>query len=131
MLVLLQYVIAPVEMISVFYKKDGKSQRKVGYYKEKNLLSRQMVCGTLWDKARKKFGHPAPFPFEPPRRCIKLFTFVGDTVLDSFLGSGSTLTKCVLTGRKGIGVKIHRNYCEITEKKLLIKAKVNQLKMDF
>jgi site-specific DNA-methyltransferase (adenine-specific) len=36
-------------------------------------------------------GHPAPFPIELPRRCIKLFSFIDDTALDPFLGSESTL----------------------------------------
>lgn len=75
-----------------------------------------MVFGTLWVKAKKRVGHPTPFPVELPRRCIKLFNFVGDTVLDPFLGSGSTLIACALTNRKGIGIEIDKNYCEIAKK---------------
>ena len=61
--------------------------------------------------------HPAPFPVELPKRCIKLFSFVGDTVLDPFLGSGSTLIACAQNNRKGIGVEIiDERYCELAKK---------------
>ena len=68
---------------------------------------------------RKKIGHPSPFPVELPRRCIKLFSFVGDLILDPFLGSGSTLIACLETNRAGIGVEINRGYCELAVKRLI------------
>ena len=71
-------------------------------------------------------GHPAPFPLELPRRCIKLFSYIGDTVLDPFLGSGSTLIASYLHGRKGIGVEIDKKYCDIAVKRLLREANVGQ-----
>jgi len=61
-----------------------------------------------------------------PRRCIKLFSFVGDTVLDPFLGSGSTLIASYLHGRKGIGIEIDKKYCDIAVERLIREAKVNQ-----
>jgi site-specific DNA-methyltransferase (adenine-specific) len=67
---------------------------------------------------------------ELPRRCIKLFSFVGDTVLDPFLGSGSTSIACVLTNRKGIGVEIDKNYCEVAKQRLINEAKIYQLKLN-
>lgn len=70
-------------------------------------------------ESKTRVKHPAPFPVELPKRCIKLFSFVGDTVLDPFLGSGSTLIACVLTNRKGIGIEIDERYCEIARQRLL------------
>jgi len=81
-------------------------------------------------ESKKRIGHPAPFPVELPRRCIKLFTFVGDTVLDPFLGSGSTLVASFLTGRNGIGVEIDKNYCELAKDRLTKEAKIDQFKLD-
>jgi len=52
---------------------------------------------------RRKGGHPAPFPAELPRRCIRLFSRVGDVVLDPFLGSGTTVVVALTEGRQGIG----------------------------
>jgi site-specific DNA-methyltransferase (adenine-specific) len=52
---------------------------------------------------RRKRGHPAPFPEELPRRCIRLFSRRGDVVLDPFVGSGTTVAVAVAEGRVGIG----------------------------
>jgi site-specific DNA-methyltransferase (adenine-specific) len=52
---------------------------------------------------RRKDGHPAPFPEELPRRCIRLLSRVGDVVFDPFVGSGTTVAVAVAEGRIGIG----------------------------
>lgn len=80
-------------------------------------------------ESKRRIGHPAPFPVELPRRCIKLFSFVGDTVLDPFLGSGSTLIACILTNRRGIGIEIDNNYCELAKRRLINEGQINQLKL--
>ena len=81
-------------------------------------------------ESKKRVGHPAPFPVELSRRCIKLFSFVRDTILDPFVGSGSTLLACLQTNRVGIGVDIDEKYCELAKKRLLTEGRVNQLKLD-
>jgi DNA modification methylase len=50
-------------------------------------------------------GHPASFPLELPRRLIKLYSYVGDTVLDPFMGVGSTLRAAKSLGRRAFGVE--------------------------
>jgi DNA modification methylase len=75
----------------------------------------------LWTfngESKKRTGHPAPFPMELPRRCIKLFSFVGDTVLDPFMGSGTTLVAALETGRLGIGIELERRYCALARARL-------------
>jgi len=57
--------------------------------------------------------HPSSFPDELPRRLIKLYTFIGDTVLDPFLGSGTTLKVCRELGRNGIGFEINSQFEDI------------------
>lgn len=55
-------------------------------------------------------GHPAVFPEEIARRLIEGYSVVGDTVLDPFVGSGTTLLACRDLGRKGIGYEVERGY---------------------
>ena len=123
------YVIAPVEVILILYKKVWKKQKG----SRKNDITRQEFMdwtNGVWTFAgqNKKGagGHPAPFPVELPTRCIKLFSFIGDTVLDPFLGSGSTLIASCLHERKGIGVDIDKSYCDIAIERLNREAKIGQ-----
>ena len=70
----------------------------------------------LWTfngESKKRTGHPAPFPVELPRRCIKLFSFVGDTVLDPFMGSGTTLVAAAGADGERIGIEIEERYCAL------------------
>jgi site-specific DNA-methyltransferase (adenine-specific) len=109
------YVIAPVELIVVLYKNTWK---KTSGSLESDILRQDFMDWTngLWSfsgESKKRIGHPAPFPIELPRRCMKLFSFKGDTVLDPFLGSGTTLVASYLNNRKGIGIDIDPHYCQI------------------
>jgi len=110
------YVIAPVEVILVLYKKDWKKNngRKKNDITKQEFMDWTNGVWTFNGQSKKGAGgHPAAFPIELPRRCIKLFSFVGDTILDPFLGSGSTLIAAHLNKRKGIGVDIDDKYCNI------------------
>ncbi len=115
------YVIAPIEVIVVFYKKQWK---KMASKKTNDITRQEFMDWTngVWtfsgQNKKGAGGHPAPFPVELARRCIKLFSFVGDTVFDPFLGSGSTLIASYLNQRKGIGVDIDKSYCDIAVKRL-------------
>ena len=57
-------------------------------------------------------GHPAPFPRSLPEWFIRLLTDKGDTILDPFAGSGTTLTAAVGLGRNAIGIDILAEYCD-------------------
>jgi site-specific DNA-methyltransferase (adenine-specific) len=123
------YVIAPVEIIVVLYKKNWK---KTSGSKKSDITKAEFMQWTsgVWNfsgESKKRVGHPAPFPIELPRRCIKLFSFVGDTILDPFLGSGTTLIASYLNNRKGIGIDIDKGYCDLAIKRLRQEAKINQL----
>lgn len=122
------YVIAPVEVILVLYKKSWK---KIGGSKKNDISKKEFLEWTngVWTfsgESKKRVGHPAPFPVELPRRCIKLFSFIGDTVLDPFLGSGTTLIATYLNNRNGIGVDIDKKYCDLAIKRLKQEARIDQ-----
>ncbi len=115
------FVIAPVEVIVVLYKNKWKRSKRG---KESDITRDEFMAWTngVWSfsgESKKRVGHPAPFPIELPLRCIKLFSFVGDAVLDPFLGSGTTLVACIETRRRGFGVDIDKKYCELSKKRLI------------
>ena len=63
--------------------------------------------------------HPAPYPLEIPRRLIRMFSFVGDIVLDPFAGTGTTAIAALETKRNSISVDIDPSYVEETKNRLL------------
>ncbi len=115
------YVIAPVELILVLYKDSWK---KIGGSRKNDITKKEFMEWTngIWtfpgQSKKGAGGHPAAFPIELPKRCIKLFSFIDDMVLDPFLGSGSTLIAANLNNRKGIGVDIDKDYCDIAINRL-------------
>lgn len=122
------YVIAPVEVIIVLYKKRWKKVKKgKSDIKRSEFLEWTNGVWTFSGESKKKIGHPAPYPVELPMRCIKLFSYVGDTVLDPFLGSGSTLIACEKTDRYGIGIDIDKSYCELAKNRIIRECSVKQL----
>jgi len=62
--------------------------------------------------------HPAPFPLELASRLVRMFSFVNDTVLDPFCGTGTTMIAAMRTKRSSIGVEIDSDYCKLAAKYL-------------
>src|SRR5258708_26783915 len=63
-------------------------------------------------------GHPAPYPQSLAERLIKLFSFAGDTLLDPFVGTGTTNLAAIATGRNSIGNEIDPIYLNIAAQRL-------------
>ena len=71
------------------------------------------LCSTVWNLTpARRAGHPAPFPVELARRCIRLSTWPGEVVFDPFAGSGTTLLAARQLGRRAVGVEASAAYCE-------------------
>jgi site-specific DNA-methyltransferase (adenine-specific) len=111
------YVIAPVELIIVLYKKTWKktSGSHISDISKQEFLDWTNGLWTFCGERKTRIGHPAPFPVELSLRCMKLFSFAGDTVLDPFMGSGSTLVAAARCKRNAIGIEIDPEYCQIAE----------------
>lgn len=91
-----------------------------------NGIVPDMKCrGTIWDFSHEALGrdplrreHPAPFPDAIPHDIIRTFTQPGDTVLDPFLGSGTTALVANALGRSCIGIEISPEYVAIAKNRL-------------
>lgn len=120
------------EFVAV-YVKDGAPVNNVpGKAKEASQLTREEwveFTRQVWtfpipSRGDSAFGkHAAIMPEEMARRCIRLFTFVGETVLDPFAGSGTTLRVAQNLGRRYVGYELYRAYEPTIRQKLSPPAK--------
>ena len=113
-------VIAPVELIVVLYKGDWKksSGSLISDVNRDEFIQWTNGIWTFNGESKKRIGHPAPFPRELPKRCIKLFSYVDDMVFDPFAGSGTTLLEAYANNRRCVGMEIDSEYCQLTTKRL-------------
>jgi len=90
---------------------------------ESTISKEDFMRATLdvWEippESAKRVGHPAPFPVELPARLIQLFTYRGDTVLDPWMGSGSTALACKMLDRRFLGYDTEEEYVQLAWKRL-------------
>jgi modification methylase len=115
------------EFILIF-KKPGESKKVLKEVKEVSKLSKEewkeYFYGHWHFGGARQLGHEAMFPAELPRRLIRMFSFAGDTVLDPFLGSGTTVKAALGLGRNGVGYEINKDFLSIIEEKLGLKDKL-------
>ena len=119
------HVIAPVEVIIVLYKEEWKKQHK-GASDITAEEFKEWVLG-IWSfngESAKRVGHTAPFPRELPKRCIKLFSYIDDVVLDPFSGSGTTLIEAINHNRQAVGIEIEKKYCRLSIERIKKECKV-------
>ena len=114
------------EYLLVFSKGDYKLARSKTERAEgriDTIVKDEFIQHTksIWSfptESARRVNHPAPFPVELPRRCIEMFTFAGDVVLDPFLGSGTTAVAAKMCGRRYVGLDLSEEYCAIAEERL-------------
>jgi site-specific DNA-methyltransferase (adenine-specific) len=76
---------------------------------------------SVWEiqpESAARVGHPAPFPVELPRRFIELYTYVGDLVLDPFIGSGTTAVAALRSDRRFVGYETNVEYVDIANRRI-------------
>lgn len=104
------------------YKSIPKEIREKSKIDKKEFQDKKWFM-TLWEMNNVMPGSPlekdiAAFPEELPYRIIKLFSYVGETVLDPFVGSGTTMKVARQLGRNSIGIEIKKSLIPIIKKKL-------------
>jgi modification methylase len=110
-------------------------QRKPGGYRQPSLAARLLSVipseshsawfRQVWDiRGASTRDHPAPFPVTLVERLVRMYSFVGDVVLDPFLGSGTTSVAAGTWGRNSIGVEVEPSY--FTQSEVRIKKALAQ-----
>jgi modification methylase len=99
----------------LFFRKGGKYRSVPMVAKALSMLSKsemQAWFRSIWSDipGTSNSKHPAPYPVELASRLIRMFSFAGDTVLDPFLGTGTTIVAAMQTGRNSIGIELDPPY---------------------
>jgi site-specific DNA-methyltransferase (adenine-specific) len=105
-------------------------QRKPGGYRQPTAEQRRlsMIPKDKFDQWFQQFwkltgastkAHPAPFPLELAARLVQMFSFTGDTVLDPFSGTATTMVAALKHGRNSIGVELDTEYCKLAAARLI------------
>jgi modification methylase len=108
------------EYVIIFSK--GTFSRS-SHNKENTITKEEFLTFTksMWNfpaESATRTGHPAPFPTELPYRCIQLYTFRGDVVLDPFCGIGSTCIAALKSGRRFVGYDVSKEYLEMANRRI-------------
>jgi len=124
------YIYNPYEVIIIAYKKKKKKTiRGIDTISKEDFL--KGVSG-IWNiKPDTNSLTIATFPISLPKLVIELLTYKGDTVLDPFMGSGTTGVACKITERKFIGIELDKKYCGIAKNRIESYSIQNQLNFDF
>ena len=106
----------------LLFKKQGKPPKVSSGIKKQSEMSKDdwnLYFNGHWNfPGEKQKGHVAMFPEELPRRLIRMFTFVGETVLDPFLGSGTTSLAAYNLERHSVGYEINAEFESIIRDRL-------------
>lgn len=108
----------------LFFRKGGSYRSPHPLQKALSMLTREEMqkwLVTSWHDIKgesTRQGHPAPFPERLAERLISLFSFAGDTVLDPFVGTGTTSVAALNLGRNSIGLEIEPKYLRMAQRRI-------------
>ena len=107
----------------LLFKKLGNAPKPTMEQKKASEITKEewgQYFSSHWNfNGVKQYGHIAMFPEELPKRLIKMFSFVGETVLDPFAGSGTTSLAAKHLGRNSIGYEINKDFEPFIREKLI------------
>jgi site-specific DNA-methyltransferase (adenine-specific) len=109
------------------YRSTGMLQKALSMLTKDEMQSWFSSFWTGLPGASTRGGHPAPYPVELAERLIRMFSFAGDTVLDPFLGMGSTSVAAVRSGRNSIGNEIEPKYLAMAKARM--RDEVDQVRL--
>lgn len=98
-----------------------KNNPKIQHDGETDLTKEEFLRWTknVWFfPSESNRNHPAPFPEELPKRCIKVYSYINDLILDPFVGKGTTCIVAKDLNRKYIGIDISEAYCKMSRQRL-------------
>jgi site-specific DNA-methyltransferase (adenine-specific) len=98
------------------YRQPTEEQRRLSKLSKKEYADWFRQFWTMTGASTRQ--HPAPFPLELANRLVRMFSFHGDTVLDPFCGTGTTMLAALNAGRNSIGVDIDPEYCRMALRRL-------------
>jgi len=98
------------------YRKPTEEQRKRSKIQKEEFSQWFQQFWTISGASTR--SHPAPFPLELAYRLVRMFSFWGDTVLDPFCGTGTTMLAAMKCGRNSIGIEIDPEYCKIATNRI-------------
>mgnify|MGYP003513132810 CR=1 FL=1 len=103
-------------------RKPGGYRKPTQEQREKSRLPKQDIhrfFRQIWDDipGESTKDHPAPFPLELAERLVRMFSFVGDVVLDPFAGTGTTLIAAARWGRRALGVELVPRYAQLAKER--------------
>ncbi|CAN5744583.1 site-specific DNA-methyltransferase [soil metagenome] len=104
-------------------RKPGGYRKPTAFQQRESFISTDNYAkwfSAVWTDIRGQLrrDHPAPFPLEIPARLIKMFSYVGDTVVDPFAGTGTTTLAAIESNRHSISVELESKYVELIRKRL-------------
>ncbi|MBW2312398.1 MAG: site-specific DNA-methyltransferase [Deltaproteobacteria bacterium] len=98
------------------YRKPTEEQRRLSKIEKKDFDAWFQQIWNITGASTK--NHPALFPLELATRLVRMFSFHGDTVLDPFCGTGTTMIAALRHGRNSIGIDIEPEYCRMAARYL-------------
>jgi len=98
------------------YRQPTEHQRKLSMISKEEYGKWFQQFWNISGASTKK--HPAPFPLELAYRIVRMFSFWGDTVVDPFCGTGTTMLAAMKAGRNSVGIEIDPEYCKMAEERL-------------